>query len=757
MIDATDKIVMPGLVNAHMHTWETALRGIGAEWMSADYLRHIHANLATRYTAEDNYLGNLIGALAQIDAGVTTLVDWCHNITSLEMAERAVDGLVDSGIRAVFAHGTAKPPTRQGGTPFTHMPHPRDRIEALRKGRLASDDGRVTLAMAILGPDWGAWEVVEHDIRMAREFGLVSSSHTRRREDCVVPDGYARMAKAGLLGPDHNLVHGTSYDHADLRSSSTRGASLTSTVLVELHHHVGDTRSRPSARPAACPRSASTSSHSAPARCSARCRRRCCSRAARKSATTRCAATRRYKMMPVRSREALEWATVGGARAFLMEDKIGTLSPGKKADIVMLRANDINMAPVYDPVYSIVEIAGAGNVDTVIIDGIVRKQNGKLTFPADVLRKRLEELAESGARIMREGGLQGGDRAGMSMRKDARTIGENHMHRSPAARRSPEFRPSPQLRRSPKQRPHHHDDARLHARRQRRHRRAPHRRATRQASQPDHCRRAASWRRRHHGSGCGRPFGAGRHDNHSPAGRTCGLRRDLQPAPLQLGSGLHFHQHVDGLSVHPCDVSGSSCQQYRRCDQGAQAEEGKLTCATAGNGTGMHLALELFMAMGKANIQHVPYRGSPQAITDLLAKRIDFQMDTPAALMPLLARRQAARHRGHGTRALLHAARCTGDRRQRLHDYAVTSWLGIAGPAGLPAPFVNKVNAEVRAILADPAVVERLRALGSEARPTTPEGSRPASPTMSRSGPRWSPTQRFRGFNRDAGRVARPG
>ena len=97
--------------------------------------------------------------------------------------------------------------------PFTHVPHPRERIEALRKGRLAS---RTTAASRwrwrSSGPDWGAWEVVEHDIRMAREFGLVSSSHTRAREDCVVPDGYARMAKAGLLGPDHNLVHGTSYD-----------------------------------------------------------------------------------------------------------------------------------------------------------------------------------------------------------------------------------------------------------------------------------------------------------------------------------------------------------------------------------------------------------------------------------------------------------------------------------------------------------------------------------------------------------------
>ena len=83
--------------------------------------------------------------------------------------------------------------------------------------------------------------------------------------------------------------------------------------------------------------------------------------------------------------------------------KIGTLSPGKKADIVMLRADDVNMAPVYDPITSIVEIAGAGNVDTVIVDGVIRKQNGKLTIAADVLRKRTEELKESGARIMREG------------------------------------------------------------------------------------------------------------------------------------------------------------------------------------------------------------------------------------------------------------------------------------------------------------------------------------------------------------------
>ena len=177
-------------------------------------------------------------------------------------------------------------------------------------------------------------------------------------------------------------------------------------MLVELHHHIGDTRWRRSATPVVCRRSASTSS----LYCSGQMFREMQAallfargKEIRNNAlrgnspfkSFRCARARRWSGRPI-----------GGARAFLMEDKIGTLSPGKKADIVMLRANDINMAPVYDPVYSIVEIAGAGNVDTVIIDGVVRKQNGKLTFPADVLRPRLDELAESGARIMREAGYR---------------------------------------------------------------------------------------------------------------------------------------------------------------------------------------------------------------------------------------------------------------------------------------------------------------------------------------------------------------
>jgi cytosine/adenosine deaminase-related metal-dependent hydrolase len=409
VIDATDKIVMPGLVNAHMHAWQTAMRGIGSEWMSVNYFKNMHANIATHYKPEDNYIGNLMAALTQIDGGTTTLVDWCHNITSMEHAERAVDGLIDSGIRAVFAHGTAKPLAQKEGIPFTQVPHPRDRIESLRKGRLSSDDKLVTLAMAILGPDWGSWEVVEHDIRMAREFGLISSSHTRRQEDCVVKNGYARMAKEGLLGPDHNLVHGTSYTEQELRVVIDSGASLTATALVELHHHIGDPMMARVRAAGGLP----SLGIDAETFCTGQMFREM--QAAllfvrgKEIRNNVMLGNSNYTTMPVKSREGLIWATINGAKAFRLDHKIGSLTPGKKADIVMLRANDLNMFPVYDPIYSIVEMATAGNVDTVIIDGVTRKKDGKLTIPDAILQQRRDQLAQSGERIFKESGFRPGN------------------------------------------------------------------------------------------------------------------------------------------------------------------------------------------------------------------------------------------------------------------------------------------------------------------------------------------------------------
>jgi tripartite-type tricarboxylate transporter receptor subunit TctC len=156
----------------------------------------------------------------------------------------------------------------------------------------------------------------------------------------------------------------------------------------------------------------------------------------------------------------------------------------------------------------------------------------------------------------------------------------------------------------------------------------------------------------------------------------------------------------------------------------AQADPGKLTCATAGNGTGMHLAFELFAAMAKAKIQHIPYRGSPQAITDLLAKRVDFQVDTPAALMPFISDGRLRAIGVTGPKEFFLLPGVPTIAAGGVPGYTVTSWLGVAGPAGLPPAYVTKVNEEIKAILADPTVIERLRKLGSDVVPTTPQGFR---------------------------------
>jgi tripartite-type tricarboxylate transporter receptor subunit TctC len=152
----------------------------------------------------------------------------------------------------------------------------------------------------------------------------------------------------------------------------------------------------------------------------------------------------------------------------------------------------------------------------------------------------------------------------------------------------------------------------------------------------------------------------------------------------------------------------------------AQATPGKLSCATGGNGTGMHLAFELFIAMAGIKIQHVPYRGSPQAMPDLVGKRLDFLVAPPSAVI------------SHIRNGELRAIAVTGRERffklpevptigDTVKGYTVTSWIGVAGPARLPEPFVARVNAELRAILAEPEVAQRLREIEGDPQSTSPE------------------------------------
>jgi tripartite-type tricarboxylate transporter receptor subunit TctC len=156
----------------------------------------------------------------------------------------------------------------------------------------------------------------------------------------------------------------------------------------------------------------------------------------------------------------------------------------------------------------------------------------------------------------------------------------------------------------------------------------------------------------------------------------------------------------------------------------AKSEPGKLLCAHPGNGTGQHLALELFAATAGIKVQSVPYRGSPQAATDLLGKRVDTFMDnmTVVAEMVRDGRLRALGITGPSRFFVLPDVPTFAE--QGVRDYAVTSWLGLAGPAGIPAPMLAKFNEEVVASLKEPETIERLKKIGTEARPTNSEAYR---------------------------------
>ncbi len=427
VIDAAGMIVMPGLVNAHIHLWQTALRGLGSDWAGSDYYNYLHANLTPRYRPEDTYIGTLVGALNQLDCGTTTVFDWCHNNSTPAHTDAAVDGLEKSGIRAVFGHGTVKPKPKEGEAHFSTVPHPASEIHRLRATRFTSDDRRVTLAMAILGPDYATLEVNLHDFRLARELDLLSSAHVWGRENRLVPEGYRTIAREGLLGPDHNISHGNYMLDDEIQAICDCGASMTSTPPMEIRGHVKEpvigkviaAGGRPSIgvdSEVAVPgdmfnamrialqvqRIYDNQAHVARIE---RGQDEDAAEFARENLKVIGTGGSLVKELSVSTRQALEWATIDNAKALRLEHKIGSLTPGKQADILLLDADSLNVMPVNDPVQCIVFHANKSNVDTVFVAGRKMKERGELTLEAGELARRKRKLVESGQWLLTEAGL----------------------------------------------------------------------------------------------------------------------------------------------------------------------------------------------------------------------------------------------------------------------------------------------------------------------------------------------------------------
>jgi cytosine/adenosine deaminase-related metal-dependent hydrolase len=409
-IDATDKIIIPGMVNAHIHTWEFPLRGLGADWVAKrDYHGTMHRNLAMRYEADHVRVANLLGALNQINHGTTTIFDWCHIVRDAEMTDAAIDGLEESGIRAVFARGTVKPPIEKGKTPYYEIPYPRDEVHRLRTGRLASDDRLVTLAMATLGPDHASYDVCAQEIRLAREYGLVHSAHTwGRKGQRKNEDGMQRLQKEGLLGPDHNIAHGNALEDDELKMVLDEGCTVTATSLAEMLNServalLGRLRAfgaMPSLGTDCDPYF--NASMISVARHAFLHQREIDNRALHAQGRWPPAESHHA----TRTRDALEWATTGGTRMLRMEHKIGSITPGKQADLAIIDGRSMNIfpaAPGGDPVHAVVMYTETADVEAVMIAGKFRKRGGKLVFPEGKLADLQTQLLAARRDIMRAG------------------------------------------------------------------------------------------------------------------------------------------------------------------------------------------------------------------------------------------------------------------------------------------------------------------------------------------------------------------
>lgn len=394
VVDATGCIVIPGLVNAHMHTWQTALRGLAANWTLLEYFQKMHAGLATVFEPEDLHIATLVGSLNQLNCGTTTLADWCHNNRTPAHNDAAIAGLLQSGIRAAFFHGTPKPDPKPGEAPFWELPHPRAEIERLLKAH--QGNALLSVQAAVLGPHYSTLDVALHDFRMARELGLIASLH-QGGGPARTPDGWERLEAEGLLGDHINIVHGHALSDAQLQRFCELGLSFSAAAESEMsqgHGHPITGRLRAFGRAPSLGvdlESVMSGDMLSQARIALGMQR----------ALDNFAYRQAHGSIPptstITTREALAWVTLEGAKMLKASHRIGSLAPGKQADLVLIRADDLNMQPVHDPVSTVVMQTSLANIDSVMVAGQWKKRQGRM-LQTD-LAPKLEALRASGRKI----------------------------------------------------------------------------------------------------------------------------------------------------------------------------------------------------------------------------------------------------------------------------------------------------------------------------------------------------------------------
>jgi cytosine/adenosine deaminase-related metal-dependent hydrolase len=370
IIDASRMIVMPGLIDTHRHMWEGVLRNVLPNGSLDDYRDVVQRTFGAKYTPDDVYAGDLLSALGAIESGVTCILDWSHIHNSPDHSDAAVKALFDSGVRAVFAYGNGQNETGRYWEIATSK-FPGD-IARLRKEYFSSDDQLVTLYLA--APS-ATPEQVLPTFRAAREVGARITIHVG-----VTPAGATglleKLNAAKALAADTTYVHCCTINDTEWKLIRDSGGTVSIASYVEslMGHGIPpiqkaiDIGIRPSLSvdvETSVPNDFFGQMRTVLA-------------LQKREAWQRRHAGDNNPPAFLTVRDVLEFATIEGARANGLDHKIGTLTPGKQADIILLRTDRLNVMPMNNAVGAVVTSMGPQNVDTVLIAGKIMKRNGEL-------------------------------------------------------------------------------------------------------------------------------------------------------------------------------------------------------------------------------------------------------------------------------------------------------------------------------------------------------------------------------------------
>lgn len=392
VIDAANMICLPGFIDTHWHLWTSVARPIiRIDEPKLGYFP-VTNTLGPHYQPKDSYDGVRLGLAEAISAGITTVHNWAHNVRSPEHADAELRAMRDMGVRGRFAYGPAQGMPNDTPMDLAGLAQiQRQWMNGMRG--TASEDGMLTLGICSrnVGNDANVLrgniplEIARADWGGARKLGLPITLHTSG------PSPVKMLDEAKLLGADVQLVHPLLTTAEERQILAQRGVSYSMSP-------VGESR-----RPAAAGVIQLGELLEAGVKCSLSIDHTGSFNADFFDCMRILYNLHQHRIgpkFPVTAKRMVQLATIDGAVDLGIAERTGSLTPGKRADLILVRATDINIAPLGDPYEALVSFAQPRNVDTVMIDGrIVRRRNEFTALDhAEIVQRAIESAAGLRAR-----------------------------------------------------------------------------------------------------------------------------------------------------------------------------------------------------------------------------------------------------------------------------------------------------------------------------------------------------------------------